>query len=248
MMESLQSAYAELSRIDKIKSNFISIASHELRTPLFHILGYAEMLEQDAEGESAENLQRVLKSARLLQSLVEDMTNMNMLEARSQELEKEKVAIQDILLDTYQEIAPSAEDKNISTDLSLPKESLIIMGDTKKLKYIFLGVLKNAVQYTREGGEINTRIDLHQDCAHIQIQDTGVGIPPKQLEAIFDRFRQIEEHLIRSYGGLGLGLSIARGLVELHDGKIWAESEGKNKGTTIHITLPLAVTPPFITQ
>jgi len=246
MMQSLQSAYEELSRIDKIKSNFISIASHELRTPLFHILGYAEMLEQDAEGESAENLKRVLKSARLMQSLVEDMTNMNMLEARSQELTKELLVLQDVLLEAYQSIAPDAEDKAITTELSLPNGSLKITGDAEKLKYVFLNVYQNAVKYTPEGGKIHTQITIHKDVAHIKIQDTGIGIPPNELDTIFDRFRQIEEHLIRSYGGLGLGLSIAREVVELHGGKIWAESKGKDQGAIFHITLPLAVIPPFL--
>lgn len=245
MMESLQSTYEELSRLDKIKSDFISIASHELRTPLFHILGYAEMLEQEAEGESAENLQRVLKSARLLQSLVEDMTNMNMLEARSQELQKEKLVLQDILADAYQEIAYTAQDKNIDTELTLPSGPVKILGDAEKLKYVFLNIYQNAVKYTPEGGRIHTSISIRQDMVHIQVQDSGIGIPPKELDIIFDRFRQIEEHLIRSSGGLGLGLSIAREVVELHNGKIWAESQGQDHGSTFHITLPLAEIPPF---
>lgn len=248
MMESVQMAFDELSRIDKIKSNFINIVSHELRTPLFHILGYAQMLEQDAEGESAENLQKVLKSARLLQALVEDMTDMNMLEVRSGELEKEKLVLQDLLLEAYQEIAASAEDKKIETKLALPNGSISVMGDAEKLKYVFVNVYKNAVKYTPEGGQIQTAIDINQNMAHITIQDTGIGIPQKELESIFDRFRQIEEHLIRNYGGLGLGLSIARGVIELHEGKIWAESQGKDKGATFHITLPLEVVPPFLSS
>lgn len=248
MIESLQAAYRELSQIDRIKTEFISIASHELRTPLFHILGYAELLEQDADEKHAENLQQVLKSARMLQSLVEDMTNMNMLESRSHRLVSEQISLQHLLKEAYQEAADILQDKQLHVSWALPKTTLQVHADPEKLRLVFVNVFKNAARFTPIGGRVDVQLKQVNDQAEIAISDNGIGIPPGQLEAIFDRMRQLESHTTRSSGGLGLGLPIARGLVELHHGRIWAESAGKNKGTTIRCTLPLASVPPFLEE
>ncbi len=246
MMTSLKEAYEELSRIDKIKSNFIAIASHELRTPLFHILGYAQSMALEAEGEDVEKLDQIIKSAKVLQSLVADITNMNLLETRSFDVRKEKVAAQKILVDAYKEIKPQLEPKKLKTAFNLPKPPLYILVDVEKISQAIVNVYQNAVHFSKEGDTIEIRLGLENTSAHISIRDHGVGIPPKELENIFDRFNQLEDHLTRTHSGLGLGLPIARGIIDLHQGRIWAESQGKNTGTTIHIILPLETTPPFI--
>ena len=248
MMESLQAAYQELSRIDKLKSDFIAIASHELRTPLFHILGYAELLESEAVGESAENLKQVLKSARLLQSLVDDMTNMNLLETRSQQLDKENIALQRIIEDAYQEVLGAFRTKEIKTHFKLPKTETIVHVDPQKLRQAIVNVLNNCARFTPENGRVEITARQHLDHILVSITDNGIGIPPEKLDLIFERMVQADDHVTRSYGGLGLGLPIARGIVELHGGRMWAESEGRGKGSTFNFTVPVVKVMPFIEE
>jgi signal transduction histidine kinase len=248
MMESLQAAYQELSRIDKLKSDFIAIASHELRTPLFHILGYVELLESEAEGESAENLKQVLKSARLLQSLVDDMTNMNLLETRSQQLVKEDIALQRIIEDAYQEVLGAFRTKGIQTHFKLPKTETIVHVDPQKLRRAIVNVLNNCARFTPENGRVEITIRQHLDHIHVSIKDNGIGIPPEKLDLIFERMVQADDHVTRSFGGLGLGLPIARGIVEMHGGRMWAESEGRGKGSTFNFTVPVVKVMPFIEE
>jgi signal transduction histidine kinase len=240
LMNSLQHAYEELSQIDKIKSEFISIASHELRTPLSHILGYAHMLQEETKDGSSVSAKRLLESANQLQSLVDAMTNMNLLEMGSQELSLEKVALQQILVDTYKAALETIKARRHETEFDLPKPPIYIMADSEKLERAFLNILNNAALFTPDGGQIKINVTAHEDHAHVTITDNGIGIPKDELENIFDRFNQVESHLTRAHGGIGLGLPIAKGLVELHGGKIWAESEGANTGTTFQITIPLA--------
>lgn len=248
MMESLQAAYQELSRIDKLKSDFISIASHELRTPLYHILGYAELLEGETEGESAENLQQVLKSARLLQSLVDDMTNMNLLETRSQQLVKENIPLQKVIEEAYQEVLGAFRVKQIQTHFKLPKTDTIVHVDPEKMRQAVVNVLNNCARFTPENGWVEIAARQHLDHIHVSIKDNGIGIPLEKLELIFERMVQADDHVTRAYGGLGLGLPIARGIVELHGGRMWAESEGRGKGSTFNFTIPVVKVMPFIEE
>lgn len=238
IMNDLQKAYEDLSQIDEIKSEFIAIASHELRTPLLHILGYAQMLQEETEGES-DNVSRVVDSAMKLRILVDEMTNMNLLEMRSQELHWEQADVQQILMDAYQEIAQTLKTKGHTSQFDLPKEPLYVRADPEKLGQAFVNVFSNAARFTPENGVIKIGLEQRSNQVHITIQDNGIGIPETELESVFDRFYQVESHLTRSESGMGLGLPISRGLVELHEGKVWAESGGENQGTAIHITLPL---------
>jgi K+-sensing histidine kinase KdpD len=246
MVSSLQAAYQELSKIDKLKSDFIAIASHELRTPLFHILGYAELLEQDAEGEDAENLKQVVKSARLLQTLVDDMTNMNLLETRSQQLVKVQVSIQQVIEEAYQEVSNAFKDKNIGAHFRLPRMELRVSVDPEKLRQACVNILNNAARFTPEYGEVEISARQHLDQVHVIIKDNGMGIPIEKLDTIFDRMVQADAATTRVYGGLGLGLPIAREIIELHGGRLWAESEGKGKGSSFIFTIPVTKVMPFI--
>jgi signal transduction histidine kinase len=240
LMESLQEAYDDLSQIDKIKSDFMSIASHELRTPLTHILGYAQLLQEETEGRSHESAKRVLKSARKMQSLVEDMTNLNMLETRAQELALEEVAVQQMVVDTYKQLLKYFQARKVQVDFDLDKQPVLINADADKLGRAFYNAFNNAATYSPEGGTVKVCVKKDGTYAHISIQDQGRGIPRDELEKIFGRFYQVENHMTRSTGGLGLGLPIARAMVELHGGRMWAESDGQDKGTKILINLPLA--------
>ena len=238
LVQALQKANEELSRADKIKSDFMAIASHELRTPLGVILGYATFLKEDAKGELSEHANMVLTSALRLRTLVEDMTNMNLLQMGDAKQAMYPISIQKPLLAACEEIATTAEIKNQKLEPELPLEPLTIQGDPSKLELLFANLLNNAIRFTPDGGQIRIRARLCEKEVWVEIQDSGIGIPPEELENIFKEFYQVEDHLRRRHGGMGLGLAIARGIVRLHNGRIWAESQGENKGTTINVVLP----------
>ena len=238
LVQALQKANEELSRADKIKSDFMAIASHELRTPLGVILGYATFLKEDAKGELSEHANMVLTSALRLRALVEDMTNMNLLQMGDAKLAMYPISIQKPLLAACEEIATTAEIKNQKLEPELPREPLMVQGDLVKLELLFANLLNNAIRFTPDGGQIRIRARLCEKEVWVEIQDNGIGIPPEELENIFKEFYQVEDHLRRRHGGMGLGLAIARGIVRLHNGRIWAESQGENKGTTINVVLP----------
>jgi signal transduction histidine kinase len=240
MMASLQEAYDNLAQMDKVKSDFIAIASHELRTPLNHILGYAQLLQEEAADGSGGAAQRVLKSAMKLQSLVEDMTNMDMLETRVQELDLKPVAVQQLVVDIYKQLINVFQTKFIKVHFDLAKIPVKVNADSAKLGRAFYNTLNNAANFTPKGGSVNVKVSHDAVHAHVTIKDSGPGIPAADLEHIFDRFYQVEGHMTRSFGGIGLGLPIARAMVELHGGKMWAESPGPGEGTTVLFTLPLA--------
>jgi signal transduction histidine kinase len=238
LVQALQKAYNELSRVDKIKSDFMAIASHELRTPLGVILGYATFLKEDARGELSEHANMVLTSALRMRALVEDMTNMNLLQIGDAKIELQPVPIQQPLTAALNEIATTAEVKNLQLIHSFPAEPLLVLGDAAKLERLFANLLNNAIRFTQECGEVRVSVEMAQNEVWVSIQDNGIGIPPNELENVFKEFYQVEDHMRRRHGGLGLGLAIARGLVRLHNGRIWAESLGDNRGTTVRVVLP----------
>lgn len=238
LVQALQKAYDELSRVDKLKSDFMAIASHELRTPLGVILGYATFLKEDTKGELSEHANIVLNSALRLRALVEDMTNMNLLQIGEVRLQMVPLPIQQPLSAALAEITFTAEVKNQTLTHSFPAEPLQVLGDPSKLERLFANLLNNAIRFTPEGGTINVSAEAVHNEVRVAIQDNGVGIPPDELENVFKEFYQVEDHMRRRHGGMGLGLAIARGLVRLHNGRIWAESPGENQGTTIRVVLP----------
>ncbi len=237
LVQALQGANEELQQADKLKSDFIAIASHELRTPLGIILGYATFLREEAQGELSEHAASVMNAALQLRVLVESMTNMNLLYTGEADLRLRPVEIQKILCRTYSEITPTAEAKNTTLRLEMPQEPVYVNAD-KKLDLVFVNLLNNAVRFTPNAGEIRVGVEVVDNAVEISISDDGIGIPADKLEVIFEQFVQAEDHMTRRYGGLGLGLAIARALVEKHGGKIWAESQGLGRGATFKVSLP----------
>ncbi len=240
LIQALQKAYDELSRVDKLKSDFISIASHELRTPLGVLLGYATFLQEESQGQASEMASKVLNSALKLRELVEAMTNLNLIQVGSTRVEFRTIPIQQVISSAVKEIQIAAEAKNQKLSFNLPEKALIVQADPEKLKLVFVNLLNNAVRFTQPEGEIWVRVMPMHNEAWVEIQDNGVGIPPGELENIFKEFYQVEDHMTRRVGGLGLGLSIARGIVKLHNGRIWAESGGEGQGSTFRVVLPSA--------
>jgi signal transduction histidine kinase len=239
LVQALQTANEELSRIDKIKSDFMAIASHELRTPLGVILGYASFLKEEAQGELSEHAEMVLNSALKMRALVEDMTNMNLLQLGAAKFDLAPVAVQQIVRSASSEVADTAEAKDQQLLTQMPVKELLIQADAEKMERVLVNLLNNAVRFTPEGGTITIRVSQQRNEVLLEVLDTGIGIPENELQNIFKQFYQVEGHMTRHHGGLGLGLAIARGVVELHGGRIWAESAGKDQGACFKVALPV---------
>lgn len=243
LIEALQEALDDLDRLDKIKSDFIAIASHELRTPLGLILGYATFLKDDAQGQVGEHADAVLKSAMRMRNLIEDMANLTQIRTEDDDLELKVVTVNSIMRSVQQDVAELADAKGQIFIVDAPVEQIEIMAERSRLEQALTNVLNNAVKFTPERGVITLKSQLKGNEVWLIAEDSGVGLAAEDLEHIFDQFYQVEDHMTRHHGGMGLGLTIAKAIVERHKGRIWAESKGLGHGSTFFVSLPLAYPP-----
>jgi signal transduction histidine kinase len=237
--EALRKAYEDLDKIDRIKNDFIAIASHELRTPLSMILGYASFLKEEAQGAASEHATAVLNSALHLRSLIEDMTNLRYIQVGQLELVRDQVKVSSLIQAAQNDLQSLASAKGHHLKVDLAGADVPVSVDRGKISMALINILNNAVQFTPDRGEISIGVEQRPHEVWIKISDSGIGIAEVDLERIFDKFHQVADHMTRQHNGMGLGLSIARGMVEAHGGRVWAESPGLNKGSTFVIALPL---------
>jgi signal transduction histidine kinase len=240
LVEELQDAYDEVSQLDKLKNDFIAIASHELRTPLAVILGYASFLKDEAQGEIGGHAQAVLNSALHLRSIIEDMTSLRNLRVGRSELQLEMVSLSELMRSVEVDMESLASVKEQFFFVRPPSPDFIIEADPKRLSIALTNIVNNAFKFTPNGGTITFWTEAHGSEVWVRIKDTGIGLPEEQLDRVFQQFYQIENHMTRQHGGMGLGLSIVKAVVEAHEGRVWAESPGRNLGTTLTIALPIA--------
>ncbi len=235
----LEQANATLSELDEVKSNFISIASHELRTPLAVIMGYVSFLREDADETVAEQFDTVLDAAVHLRGLIQDMANLSYVDAGQTTLLRQMVDLAALVREMELASDETAVAKNQTITLTLPAEPLTVVVDRSMIEVVLGNLLNNAVKFTPQNGRIAIIVERQGREAWFRIQDTGCGIAEDQLERIFSRFYQVESPLARQHEGMGLGLSIAKELVELNHGRIWAES-ARQAGSEFIVALPLA--------
>jgi signal transduction histidine kinase len=242
LVAALRQAYDDLAKLDQLKSNFISIASHELKTPLGVILGYASFLKEDSQGESGEHAQMVLDSAQHLRNLIEGMTNLTYVDLDTSEFSIMVVPATDVLDFALADIRTLAEAKRQLIVVEGPGAPVEVMVDPQKAAMALTNVLNNAVKFTPAEGTIAVSVTAHERKGEvwIRVSDNGVGIADDQLGHVFDQFYQVEDPMTRQHDGLGLGLAIARSLLERQNGRIWAESAGLGHGTTFTLALPMA--------
>lgn len=238
LVAELQEANVRLAELDQLKSSFIAIASHELRTPLALILGYATFLREEADDAASEQIDMVLQGAIQLKGLIEDMVNLSHLEAGSAELDLSEFILQDVIQRAIEAQQQFADTKSLEIRQSLPAAAICVRADLEKISIVLNNLLNNAIKFTPAGGRIQVAVRLQTGIVAVSIADTGIGIPQNELERIFNQFYQVESALTRREGGMGLGLSIARGIVELHGGRIWAESV-PGRGSRFTFTLPI---------
>jgi signal transduction histidine kinase len=235
---------AEQARLaNAAKSDFLANMSHELRTPLNVIIGFTELILDkqcgDLTARQEEYLGDVLHSARDLFMLINDILDLTNIEAGELKLRLSEVRIRELLSRSIIILKEKVLKHKI--DLSYEEKQIpaTILADERKLKQIVFNLLANAVKFTPDGGKVTLRSEIADEFIKISIEDSGIGIRDKDLKRIFDPFEQADSSLSRRYQGTGIGLSLTRNMVELHGGKIWAESDGEGKGTRFSFIMPL---------
>lgn len=240
LLHATQRALEKVKEANQLKSNFLTLASHELRTPMGIIMGYSTFLKEDAQGELSDHANHVLNAARQMRSILDEMNNLAMLKSDELFLRPQKVAMEDILAYASEGIKEIASTRKQNLVYKFSEEPYIVNVDIDKTALAFGNLLGNAIRFSPEGCDITVGVAKDGDQVLSWVQDQGIGIPADQLQKIFEEFYQIEPPNTRHYGGLGIGLTIAKGLIEAQGGTIWAESEGAGKGSTFKVLLPMA--------
>ena len=239
LIEEIQLAYAELEQLELLKSNFISITSHELRTPIGLILGYAEMIKESTSDKDLKEKMRVIhKSALRLTKVVEDIDQMDQYQRGQSKLVKGSVKIDNLIENIIKKFSKKASTNNISLETKIKVKDLIIGGDKEKVFTILSNLVDNSLSFTPKGGRVLISIEKSSGYMKCSVIDNGIGIPANVIPRVFDRFFQVENHMTRKHEGIGLGLSVAKTLVELHNGEIWVQSV-EGKGSNFTFLLPI---------
>ena len=241
VLQQEQAAREEAERANRLKDEFLAILSHELRTPLNPILGWSKLLQSgrlDA-AKSAEALKTIERNAKLQSQLIEDLLDISRIMRGKLVLQREPTNLASVISAASETVRLAAEAKQIELELDVDSNIGLVFGDAGRLQQVFWNLLSNAMKFTSEHGQVKVR--LSQSAHHVQAQviDTGKGISAEFLPYLFEYFRQEDGSITRKFGGLGLGLAIARQIVELHGGTISAESAGENQGATFTVRLPL---------
>ncbi|MBI2772173.1 MAG: response regulator [Burkholderiales bacterium] len=243
MLESERAARQESERAGAIKDEFLATLSHELRTPLSAILGWAHILRRKLVPEQADLLKGVEvieRSTRMQTQLIDDLLDMSRITSGKMRLEVRPVSPVAFIQGAIDTMRPSADAGGVQIEAALDPDAGPVLGDTTRLQQVVWNLVANAVKFTPRGGVVQVGLERVDGHVRITVADTGVGIKPDFLPHIFDRFRQADGSITRRYGGLGLGLSIVRHLVELHGGTVEASSGGEGAGSTFVVQLPLA--------
>lgn len=239
LLVQLKGANEELSQVEKLKDSFISIASHELRTPLGSILGYATFIKDDATNDDTiEYADAVMRNAIHLRSILDSMATLRYLTPVGKDVKPERVPIASLLRDVQSEAASMTNSAERVINFTPAPLSVSVLIDRERIGLALANVMQNAIRFTAPGGLIKVSVQVRPGEVWIVIEDNGIGIAEEHLERIFDEFFQVEDHMVRKYGGLGIGLSVARMLIKANHGRIWAESDGLDKGARFIIALP----------
>ena len=238
LFQELRRAYEELKQLDYMKSEFISIAAHELRTPLAILMGYAGILEGMVANEQKQFAAIIVRNAQRLRILMDEMLNLESLERGASFVRLEAMDLHEVITEVVKDLRPLADNSAHTIGLDLPATDVRLVTDREKFAMVLTNLLSNAIKFTPDGGRIQVTAVEGDDMVEVSVQDDGIGIAPADQARVFERFYQVEASLSRKHDGLGLGLSIAKGMVELLGGRIWLES-AVGAGTTFHIRVPL---------
>ncbi|MFQ4142612.1 PAS domain S-box protein [Chlorogloeopsis sp. ULAP02] len=245
LYEAQQRARAEAEAANRTKDEFLAVLSHELRTPLNPILGWTKLLRRGKidTSKTALALETIERNAKLQAQLIEDLLDISRILQGKLILNSCQVDLISTLNAAIETVRLAAEAKAIHIETNFAAGIDNVLGDAGRLQQVFWNLISNAVKFTPTGGRVKIQLEILGSQAQVQVQDTGRGINPEFLPYVFDYFRQSDSSITRTFGGLGLGLAIARHIVELHGGTIAAASPGIGQGATFTVRLPLTLTP-----
>jgi PAS domain S-box-containing protein len=241
-----EDARADAEAANRMKDQFLATLSHELRTPLNAILGWARILRGGQLGSTAlaEGLETIERNSKVQAQLIEDLLDLSRIISGKLRLDVQSVNLVDVIEAAIAAVRPAADAKEIRIRSVLDSLASAVNGDPARIQQVVWNLLSNAVKFTPRGGQVQVLLERVNSHVEISVSDTGIGIKPDFLPYVFDRFRQADASTTRKHGGLGLGLSIVRQLVEMHGGTVRAKSAGEGKGATFSIALPVALARP----
>jgi PAS domain S-box-containing protein len=241
-----RAARGEAERVNRMKDEFLSTISHELRTPLNAILGWSQILTKSSDNpkDVLDGLAIIERNARMQASIIEDLLDMSRIISGKVRLDVQRVDLPLVVEAAIESVKPSADAKGIRLQKVLDPMESPVTGDPGRLQQVIWNLLTNAIKFTPRGGRVQVVLARVNSHIEITVSDNGQGIKPEFLPHVFDRFRQQDSSTTRTHGGLGLGLSIVKHLVELHGGSVRVSSAGEGKGATFIVALPLTVLHP----
>jgi two-component system CheB/CheR fusion protein len=241
LLAEAQNAREAAELANRTKDAFLAILSHELRTPLATMLMNAQLLRHgDLDASKALRASEAIeRSAKAQSQLIEDLLDVSRIVSGKLSLDLRKLSLLEVVPPALESVALQAERKKIRIEVQLDQQTGPVRGDSLRLQQVVSNLLTNALKFTPEHGEVKLVLGNEGENALLRVSDTGTGIDADFLPFVFDRFTQQENSSVRRFGGLGLGLSIVRHIVDLHGGTVRAESPGKGRGATFSITIPL---------
>ncbi len=241
LYEGLSTSNVRLMEASRLKSQFLASMSHELRTPLNSIIGFSKVLLNRLDGDLTDRQDAYVKSvhnsSRHLLELINGILDFSRIEAGKFEMRPEKVVLHDLVEECIESSLPLVRDKRLKVERDIPVELPEIYADRTRIKQVLLNLLSNAIKFT-SAGRVLVQVRMEAEAVHISVADTGIGISAADLQRLFEPFQRLDNPLAQQADGTGLGLAISKKFVELHHGRIWAESR-ENQGSTFHFTLPL---------
>ena len=234
----IEAGTSEIANLDRLKSDFIAITSHELRTPLGLILGHATFLREQVGKEYHEQIDIIIKNASRLKEIIESLSSVDNFQSGAARIRQRAVSMARLIEDVTASFSEIASERKIMLKADPGHDDLLVEVDGGKIAIALSNLIKNAILFTDDGGHVFVTGELVPGYVKVSVIDDGIGIPAKDLARIFDRFFQVESHLTRRHGGMGLGLSVAKVMIEMHGGRIWAESM-EGKGSNFTFLLPV---------
>lgn len=240
--QELERALAKLAELNRLKANFVANISHELRTPLTHIKGYLDLLSAGDLGPINEEQQQALavmnRSSERLERLIEDLILFSTADKGEITLNKHTFNLTNLCRAAVARSNSRASAKEIQLEMTNPVESVIVNADEEKIAWVILQLLDNAIKFTEKGGKVTLSVGISSGCAHLAVEDTGIGIPAERMGELFESFHQLDSSSTRRFGGTGLGLALVKKIVEAHQSTIHVSST-VGKGSKFEFLLQL---------
>jgi len=230
----------QLAQHEALRQRLIGDVTHELRTPLSTIKGSMEGLMDGVLPETAETYQKIYHEADRLARLVEDLQQLSQVEAEAYTLDRKSVGVGELVRKAVGRLRQQYEDKGVMLEVDIPSGLPEVHVDAERIEQVLMNLVGNALQYTPSGGEVAVSAHQKGQLIHVEVRDDGIGVPLEHQPHIFTRFYRVDKSRARASGGSGIGLTIAKYLVEAHGGKIWVESGGRGEGSTFTFSLPIS--------